>query len=484
MKQSMKNVIIGFVLILLLPAYDVLACSCGNVPSPCEAYQNADAVFIGIVKKVEPELSGRDIIYNEQTAYMQVEKGFKRATVGEEIVLRQPNHNCAPKFETGTRHLLYANLHEDSKTWEVLGCGRSTSADSAHDDLSYLENLSEAAKQTRLSGSIEHYEDTLEKGFSLIKPLTGIKVSIVGQDKSYEAYTNRHGVYEVYGLPVGKYEIKPELPSGYKVRFPMPFGPVSYTKERSFQVELKVGSCAGADFIISSDTAVTGAVFGVDGKPMPDVCLELISAEAKAANSYFRIFDCTEKDGRYELKQIPPGRYLILANNDGKLSGSEPFRPTYYPGVFDKEKATVITIGEGQKLGGYDIYIPEQFPTIVLEGVLLFSDRRPAPGNNLKFEVDDPKDGGEHMFYSKTTDEQGRFSLKIIQGVSGSLKGKMLTYSGEYENCPEVEKLIAEKGKRSIATLETPSVKIDGAISVQNIKLVFPFASCKKKEKR
>ena len=40
----------------ILCGYDVItACTCGGRPSPCEAYANASAVFIGIVKRVEPE---------------------------------------------------------------------------------------------------------------------------------------------------------------------------------------------------------------------------------------------------------------------------------------------------------------------------------------------------------------------------------------------------------------------------------------------
>jgi hypothetical protein len=475
----MRNLFTSFVLVLLLPVYDALACSCSKAPSPCEAYQAADAVFIGVVKKVEPELSGQNMVYNNQTAYVQVEKGFKQATAGDEFVLHQPSHNCAPKFKAGERYLLYASLHKDSKTWEVYGCGRSRSAESAPDDLSYLENLSEAVKQTRLSGTLKHYEE----GFSLVKLLPGIKVSVVGQGKSYEAYTNQHGVYEVYGLPEGKYEIKPEIPPTSKVRFPMPFGPVSYTNERSLQVELKVGSCAGVDFVLSSDTAITGKVYGVDGKPMPNVCLKLIAADVRAPNPYFKISDCTEKDGAYRLDEVPPGRYIILANYDGKMSGDAPFRPTYYPGVFDKEKAAVITVGEGQKLDSYDIHVPEQFPTVVLKGVLLYSDGKPVQDEHVEFEVDDPKEGGEQVFYSRT-DEQGRFSLKVVQGVAGSLRGEVTTYSGEYENCPEVEKLIVEKGERGMADLQTKTVRIDGTNNVQNIKLILPFRSCKKRERK
>jgi hypothetical protein len=85
-------------------------------------------------------------------------KSFKGVQETSEIILHQPSHNCAPKFKPGERYLFYANFHKDSSTWEVYGCGRSSSLESAHDDLLYLQGLPESAKRTRISGSIEHFE--------------------------------------------------------------------------------------------------------------------------------------------------------------------------------------------------------------------------------------------------------------------------------------------------------------------------------------
>jgi len=90
----------------------------------------------------------------------------------------------------------------------------------------------------------------------------------------------------------------------------MPFGPVSYLQEskEGFQVKLRSNRCAGANFVLSSDTSITGKVFGTNGQPMAHVCLERTSTEVKTASSYFRIFDCTKEKSRYELKEVPPGK--------------------------------------------------------------------------------------------------------------------------------------------------------------------------------
>jgi len=475
----MKKLLIPLALILLIPTYDALACSCVGVASPCAAYQAADAVFVGVVKKTEPELPEDEMDYIEQTAFVEVEKGFKAAKAGDEVVFHQPNHNCAPKYKAGQRYLFYASFHKDTRTWEVYGCGRSTSVDRAHDDLLYLERLPEAARQTRISGAIEHYETTPEKGFAHVNNLAGIKVIIVGEKKTYEVYTDQGGVYERYGLPEGKYAIKPEIPLGLKVRFPMPFGPGGFSEDRTFQVELKVGSCAGADFVVSSDTAITGRVIGTDGQPIPRVCVDLIPAETKTVSPYFHMFACTKEEGRFKMDEIPPGKYLIVANKDGKQNGYESFPPAYYPGVFEKEKATVITVSQGQKLAEFDILVPAQSPTILLEGVLLFLDGRPVSDAHVRFNAEVTSPDYEDKVDSQT-DGQGHFSLRLLQGVTGKLTGEMSAYSGKFENCPAVEEL-TRGGK--FVDLETKPLRIDGKTDVQGIKLVFPFGYCKKKEK-
>jgi hypothetical protein len=77
----MKTLFSAVILVLLLlnaPAVD--ACSCAGYPAVCESYRSADAVFIGVVQSVNPnkvkDLKGREYI-GEQVAHIQVEKSFK-----------------------------------------------------------------------------------------------------------------------------------------------------------------------------------------------------------------------------------------------------------------------------------------------------------------------------------------------------------------------------------------------------------------------
>jgi hypothetical protein len=481
-QDRMKNFFIAIAFLMLLSSEQgARACSCGGQPSPCEAYTGASAVFVGYVSKIEPESKDlNEAIYNEQTAWVQVERTFKGAKEAE-IIFHQPGHNCAPKFKAGDRWLFYATYHKDTKTWEVYGCGRSSPVDQAHDDLLFLEGLPRSLTRARISGEISQYEQTPEKGFTRVRVMTGLKVKIIGEKKTYEIYTDANGVYEIYDLPRGKYAIEPEIPPGMKIRFPMPFGPVAFSENRTFKVESRARSCAGSDFVLCSDSRISGRVFGANGEVMPRVCLNLWPAN-KPADRYFRISDCTESDGSYEITEIPPGDYIVVVNDDGKMSGDEPFPTAYYPGVFEKEKAAVITISEGTKLDGYDIHIPSQSKTVLIQGVLLYSDGRPVSKEGISFKVEKENPSFEGS-YTTLTDDQGRFTFKLLQGTVGLLKGEMDLYESKFSDCPHIRKLLLKKQENALMLqVETKPMRIEVDDDIKDIKLIFPFPLCPKRE--
>ena len=490
--MEMKKLLALIAFVLILSAYETAhACSCAGFPSPCGAYAAADAVFVGSVTKVKPANSA--VEEGEQVAFVQVERAFK-GTQDAEIVLHQPGHNCAPKFKVGDRWLMYATRHEESKTWEVYGCGRSARVQSANDDLLYLQKLPESANTTRISGEIEHYEDDPEKGFTSVGAIAGAKVRIAGEGKNYEVTTDSNGVYELYGLPPGKYTIKPEIPPGLKIRFPMAFGAIA-AAGKTLTVELLPNSCAGSNFLLSSDTIVGGRILGTDGEIMPRVCVNIVPADKKS-NSNFSEFDCTEKDGRFVIDEIPPGKYLLVVNDDGEISGNEPFPIVYFPGVFDKEKAQVITVNEGSRVEDYDIHIPAQLPTRIVQGVLLFSDGTPVARERVEFTAEGvapppskllsqiEKQTGIMRSERETsglTDEEGRFSLKILQGSAGWINGEMYLYATKYKDCPQVDKIVRKNGEQMMTAL-TNRVKLEVKDNIQDVKLQFKFPFCARRK--
>ncbi|HWT03626.1 MAG TPA: carboxypeptidase-like regulatory domain-containing protein [Pyrinomonadaceae bacterium] len=468
-----------FACVPIFSARVACACSCGGYPAVCGSFRAADAVFVGSVQRIElpkpqKDDEGREYVAG-QVAYVQVEKVFK-GTKQTQVIFRTEGSSCDAVYEEGERWLFYAYYDKKSGRWSTHACDRSTRIESAADDLLYLQALPASAQKTRISGELKHYEDDPAKGFSLVKNIIGAKVTIKGEQRTYEVYTDKNGVYEVYGLPPGKYQVEPETPPGLRLRFPIRFGEVAYTDKMSAKLVLRDKGCVAMDFLYSADTSVSGTLFGADGRALPHVCLNLLPKGKPATRGNWK-FDCTDERGRYNVDEIPPGEYLIVVNDENKISSNAPFPAAYYPGVFEKEKATVITLAAGDRLEGYDIHIPAQEATRVLRGVLLYSDGHPVEGEFVNFKADSVKEGYDGETSMKT-DAQGRFSLTVLQGLRGSLYGVMLTYEGEYANCPQLDKILRANGRSTEVT--TKPLKMEINSDAQDIKLVFPFPRCEK----
>ena len=455
----------AFLTLLFCPRI-LLACSCFGSPSPCGSFTSAEAVFVGTVTSVENELvkmeNGENYIAN-QIAHVQVDEAFKGAKTTE-LIFRSFGTSCDPQYKEGQRWLFYASYNKESKAWVIPACGRSMLLENAADDLLYLRGLPTSAQKTRLAG-------VLKTGQS--KPLMGVKVKLIGERQTTEAFTDKNGVYEAYGLAPGKYTIEPEIPLNLELYFAIVAGePDPAAGRRQNRVILKEKSCGGVSFYFTENTFVKGTVFSVDGRPMRNVCVTLWRKDKPVERSF--LFDCTDEQGQFKIDKVDLGDYLLIANDDGRISSDEPFPAVYYPGVLEKEKATVLSFASGDKLEGFDIHIPSQQPTRIIEGRLLFSDGRPVVGDFVEFQSETQKAGQEGEVHT-TTDAEGRFRLPVLEGLKGTLRGFMYGATHDYENCPQLNKLV-----QAHTDIETKRIRVEMDKDYRDVELVFAFPYCAK----
>ena len=234
---------------------------CNNGMSPCEAYANADAVFVAKVTKIFPEtieIWQRDKDY-DQTANVVVEKTYK-GIKQTRLVLHQLGRKVAPKFILGSSYLFYANFDRVTKKWEVRRCGRTRMAKYAQDDLHYLDGLPESLHKTRIAGEVVRYEADKENPQGTTERLAGIRITFKGEGKEYEVVTDANGIYELYGASPGRYVIEPDIPRGLKLLGVMHYGAFDRSKFLSLIVELKERGCSGAGLLLTPDRA---GLFGV-----------------------------------------------------------------------------------------------------------------------------------------------------------------------------------------------------------------------------
>lgn len=435
------------------------ACSCVSTPSSVQAWDNAPLVFVGSVESADPVYRPGDVIVPEQTAKIKVEEPFKGVEPGTVIRLQQPGM-CAPYFETGQRVLIYAEAL-DKRTWYVPGCGRSRLLSDAADDLLFLRALPRSATSNRVSGQVRLIEASPKLGASRVISMPGVTVTIFGADSPRRITTNSDGIFEVYGLPPGEYRVVPDIAPGMKLRSFNIEGAQNRRDEASLHLNDRSG--VSVRFSLEIDTRISGRVLDPQGKPMPDVRLELepVNGEPEEGLSAY-----SKKDGSYILADMPSGTYRIVANRSGEITADYPFPAIYYPGVADRLKATTVTIVSGDQRTGFDLRIPEFVPRSILAGRVQFSDGSPVPGVDVCFSSAD----GRH--FAKTSPEGG-FALMVLKGVTGEVSAELLADRVLLGQCPQWR-----VGSAEAVFVKANAISVSADIDQRSLLVTLPIPAC------
>lgn len=477
--------------LLFSGATDAHACSCMPRSTVLDAYERAGFVIIARIVSVEktekaaPQgqmSNGENYVDGVKSTRMMIERVFKGSLkAGDEITFGQGGGaDCVWTFrekEIGEQFLFYLGGREKNQLlWYAGTCGRSGGLKYVGDDLLYLNKLDRVRGKSRLSGTLR-FADNDELS------VEGRRIRITGAGKTHELKTDADGVYEIYDLPAGQYLVEPEIPPGWKFdsyyhRAPTGAAAGSGSDAaKKLPVTVEAKKHTALNLVFEIDNAIRGKVYDPRGRPLDNVCLNLVPVEGDHSN-YFYKADCTEGGGMFEIREIPSGSYLLVVNKAGKISSSEPFKTFYHPDVFERERATVISIGAGETLEGLDIRAPHVEETITVEGVFLYSDGKPVVGESVEFV---PGQTGENVEGEARaqTDAQGRFSFKILKGLEGELYGEMYVYASKFENCPKLEAII-KKAPQGSTDVKTPVMKIHALNDLSGVELRYPFPGCKK----
>ena len=470
------------------------ACSCGPKPTVLDAFDSSDEVVILRAISVEKaeDTEEEHFVNGVRRTTMVVERVFKgKLKVRDQIVFGQGSGaDCIWTFaedSVGDQYLFYLRRPEkfsasdyrpskDAGLWFTSGCGRSSGLAGATEDLLYLENIEKLRGKTRISGTLGGWQNS-------DMDVDNKRIKIIGAKKTYETKTDEHGVFEIYGVPPGKYFIEPETPAGWRLAADWlryspsvvgnEYGKPELKTPRQVAITLAPKKHAGVHLVFEPDNSVRGRVIGPKGKPMPDVCVYLLRPGAQFGSS-----DCTDEQGRYEIASVWPGEYVLGANPDDKPTGQEPFRKIFYPGVSERERAVVINIRPGENLKDMDFVIPKLEETIIIKGVLRYSDGNPAAEEWVKFKVTNGTEKTDEEV-NKQTDSDGRFTLTVLKGLKGELAGEDWLYQGLLKNCPKVDELIAKSGRNNV-TVYSNVIKLATEQDVYDVELTLPVPQCEK----
>ena len=452
------------------------AFACGPRPTVLDNYEQSQAVVIARVLLVEKDEKDNDPD-ELGGAKLVVEKVYKgKPRIGDHIAVWADGQRglLFNQKAVGHQFLLYLiGPNEEENSWNPLGCSRTQSLEWASEDLLYLDNMTKRRGKTRVSGHYLFWPDLRSDDVAYKE------IRIIGDKKTYQTRTDANGVYEIYNLPPGNYLIQPEIPKGWQnARYPHPVTGIPFTKSisphpQSFTLEAK--KHVTVDMLLEPDNAIEGRVVGPDGNPLKGVYTYLWKADqSEETESLYQ----TKESGEFRLESIPAGSYVVVINQEG-ISSAQPFPRLFYPGVTEREKATVIDVRIGETVKDIEIVVPKFAETVTVSGVLLFSDGTPVADESVYFEA--IKQEGIDGLELDTTDSDGRFTIKIVKGVGGELSAEFTPKHEEYEKCPRLLDLVKNHGDGN-ANIKSSSIKIDGSQRIENLVLKFPFEKCQTKK--
>lgn len=194
------------------------------------------------------------------------------------------------------------------------------------------------------------------------KPAPGVIVGLwrsqyePGQsDSSFKATTDQDGRYRITDVPAGSYQVASIAPA---------FVISDINKSWGQSLIIADGdNIDGIDFDLVKGGVITGRVTDADGHPVIEERLSLLAADyPRSGTSHIPVYFQTDDRGIYRMFGIRPGRYKVSIGEENiginRSYGTGRSLPiTFYPGVSDAAKASVIEIGEGAEATNIDIKI-------------------------------------------------------------------------------------------------------------------------------
>jgi hypothetical protein len=173
-------------------------------------------------------------------------------------------------------------------------------------------------------------------------PLPGAHVLVTGPSGTAVITTDENGVYEIDGAPPGDYRLKLELPD------------TQDAPEQNIRIqEMDRQSIAERDFWVAWNGTVEGTVRDNTGKPAT-VELALQGPNRTNLAPSINPFAGRKADGSFQIKRIPPGKYILAVNPYGPGHES-PYAPLFYPSAPEPQDARVLEITQGQHLKNMDL---------------------------------------------------------------------------------------------------------------------------------
>lgn len=404
------------------------ACSCFANP-PCAATWKADAVFIarvayGAMEPVAGKL--RWMVYRlnvDQVFVGQVDSSLL-FTPAERPSQRQIadadahagdvgyiGSSCDFNFKEGETYLVFARRTADGR-WTTSVCGGTKPLSEASEEIAYLESIPQLERDGRIYGTVERTARSPEQPHDVVaQPVANLTIVASAGSQRFTTATDADGKFEMR-VPPGEYAVRPVVPNTIRVY-----------RDRETHVVASRG-CALTNFGIVSDGRIEGRVVDGSGAPVPNVSVSAIPPDLPVdfnGSSSIAPSTSTDAKGIFRMDAVLPGTYHLAVNARWGPKPDSPYQTTFWPRTLRRSDAQTIEIGDGERRTGLTLTISPLAET-TLSGVVVFEDdERPAAGARIILTLA----GRTLPMQYASTDESGRFELRVLAGLQYALEAAM-----------------------------------------------------------
>jgi protocatechuate 3,4-dioxygenase beta subunit len=235
--------------------------------------------------------------------------------------------------------------------------------------------------------------------------------------------TDDDGKYQLTGLAAGQFSIMP-LAKAFVVSTSGAY------KQPGQSITVAEGeTITKIDFALVRGGVITGRITDTDGRPVIGELVHVVSKDTPDTGRPTTMFDGprnkTDDRGIYRIYGLGPGNYKVSIGQTAAAGsvaimgmGGSQYTKTFYPGVAEEAKATVLEINEGTEVTNIDIVAGKSGRGFSVTGRVVDAESgQPVP--NVYVVHSSLSEGTQQLggmnFSGSQTDATGKFRIENVQ---------------------------------------------------------------------
>ena len=235
--------------------------------------------------------------------------------------------------------------------------------------------------------------------------------------------TDDDGKYQLTELAAGQFRIMP-LAKAFVV------GTSGAYQQPGQSITVAEGeTITKIDFALVRGGVITGRITDTDGRPVIGERVNVVAKDVRDTDHPVTMFDGprnrTDDRGIYRVYGLSPGHYKVSigqAAGAGNVAimgmGGSQYKKTFYPGVAEETKATILEINEGTEVTNIDIVARKSGRGSSVSGRVVDADSgQPVPSVYVVHSSlnEETQQLGGMNFSGSQTDANGKFRIDNVQ---------------------------------------------------------------------